>query len=114
MFENRSKVAFAAALLGTVYSLYLLFYFGSSSGDTAGAVAFAIVMPHFLCNLAAAIFGWFGFKNNSKAMVITSLVLYIIAIFLFFIYFMFDIPMVILSAIAISKVSQLKQQTNAS
>ncbi len=108
MFKNRSKVAFAAALLGTLYSVYLLVYFGGVSTDTAGAIAFALVMPHFLCNLLAAIFGWFGFKNNSKGMIIAALVLYVVAIVLFMIYFLFDLPMVILSAIAISKVSKLK------
>ncbi len=112
MFNNRSKVAFAAALLGTIYSVYLLTYFGGASSETAGAIAFALVMPHFICNVLAAIFGWLGFKNNSKGMVIASLVLYVVAIITFMLYFLFDLPMVILSAIAISKVSKLKKASN--
>lgn len=106
MFENRSKTAFAAAILGTAYTLYLLFYFGGSA-DTAGAIAFALVMPHFICNLLASIFAWLGFRKNSKGMMITALVLFVIAIFLFMIYFLFDLPMVILSSIAIAKISKL-------
>ncbi len=112
MFNNRSKAAFTAALLGTLYTIYLLTYFGGGAGESGNAIAFALVMPHLLCNLIAAIFGWLGFKNNSKGMVITSLVLYILAIILFMLYFLFDLPMVILSAIAIGKVSKLKKATN--
>ncbi len=109
MFNNRSKVAFAAALLGTAYTLYLLTYFGGGADETAGAIAFALVMPHFICNLIAAVFGWIGFKSNKKGMIITSLVFYILAIVTFLLYFLFDLPMVILSAIAISKVGKLNQ-----
>lgn len=112
MFNNRSKVAFTAALLGTLYTIYLLMYFGASAGETAGAVAFALVMPHFICNLIAASFGWIGFFKNRKGMIITSLVFYVLAIVLFMIYFLFDLPMVILSAIAIGKVSSLQTTNN--
>lgn len=114
MFKNKSKVAFTTALLGTAYTLYLLMYFTNSSDETAGAIAFAIIMPHFICNLAASVFAWFGFSKNSKGMMITSLVFFILAIVTFFIYFMFDLPMVILASIAIGKVSKLKNaQTQA-
>lgn len=105
MFENKSKIAFAAALLGTLYTLYLLVYFAGGSDESGGTIAFAIIMPHFICNLLASIFAWFGFKGNKKGMMIASLVFFVLAIFTFFIYFAFDLPMVILSAIAISKVS---------
>lgn len=112
MFNNRSKTAFIAALLGTVYSLYLLKYFGAGADETTGAVAFALVMPHFICNIIAAIFGWIGFKGNRKGMMIASLVFYILAIVTFILYFLFDLPMVIFAAIAISKISKINKQAN--
>lgn len=108
MFNNRSKVAFAAALLGTLYTLYLLVYF--TGGDDSSAVAFALVLPHIICNLLATIFAWIGFNKNHKGMMIASLVFFIIAIFAFMLYFLFDLPMVILSAVAIAKVGKIKQQ----
>ncbi|WOO86659.1 hypothetical protein RZE82_05960 [Mollicutes bacterium LVI A0039] len=111
MFKNRSKLAFAAALLGTLYTIYLFTTLSESAVDTGGAIAFMLVLPHLVCNFLASIFAWFGFKNNSKGMMITALVLFSVAIVLFLVFFMYDLPMVILSALAISKVSKLRSQS---
>ena len=54
MFKERSKVLFVAALLATIYVIYLICYFGGSmiSSDSAevvgGMIATAVVTPHMV------------------------------------------------------------------
>ncbi len=112
MFKNRSKIVFAAAVLGTLYTIYLVSYFTSaSSEDLGGAIATAIVMPHMAMNLLAVIFNWVAFAGTKKWAIIVALVLYCVAIVLFPLYALFDIPMVILSAIGISKTSKINKNS---
>lgn len=100
MFENRSKVAFASAVLGVAYTLYLIIYF--YSGDSV--LAAAMVTPHIMAVLLASIFNVVGFYYNKKWGLITACVLYSVAVILFTLYFIFLIPMIVLRAIGISKV----------
>ncbi len=114
MFKNRSKVAFASALIATLYVVYLFSYFGdAASTDAGGAIAAALIMPHLFMNALAVVFNWIGFIKNKKWAIIVALVLYCVAAALFMLYFMFDLPSIILSAVAISKVSKINQLQTA-
>ena len=71
MFKFRSKAVFISALLGTLYSIYLITYFtgaiaGSQGAEQAGAaIATALVTPHMALVVLATIFSWFGFFANN-------------------------------------------------
>ncbi len=117
MFKNRSKVAFASALIATLYVLYLCFYFfGEVPGDVesgtdaiAAGLVYSLVMPHIVTNIIAVVFNWIAFAKNKKWAIIVALVFYIIAALSFVLYFFFDLPSIILSAVAISKISKINK-----
>lgn len=110
MFNNRSKVVFVSAVLATLYVIYTASYFAdAASSDLGGALATAIVMPHLIANFIAVIFNWIAFAMNKRWAIIVALVLYCVAIVLFPVYFFFDLPMVILSAVGISKISKIQK-----
>ncbi len=109
MFENRSKVVFASAILGVLYFIMLFKNFFLGIDDVGSAVATALVMPHIIAVLIAMIFNILGFLKNKKAFVIVALVMYCVAGVLFILYVIMLIPMIILSAIGISKVSKINK-----
>ncbi len=114
MFKNRSKVAFASALIATLYVGYLFSYFGDAASTNAGgAIAAAIIMPHLFANIIAVVFNWIAFFTNKKWAIIVALILYCVAAALFMLYFMFDLPSIILSAIAISKIGKINKLQTA-
>lgn len=111
MFKNRSKVAFLSALLGVSYSVYLIIYFSSLSGP-GSAVVIGLITPHLLAVSIGSLFNILGFYQNKKGFIITALVLYSVSGILFLMYLIFVIPMIIMSAISISKVPGKKKSIN--
>ena len=109
MFKNRSKVLFVCAILATIYSLYLIFYFGSSmtSSDSAeaigGAIATALVTPHMIFMTVGAIFSWLGFLLRKPWCALVGAILYCVSALLFMLYLFFCIPMIILGFIGYAK-----------
>lgn len=68
MKVRRSKVLLISAILGTLYSLYLISYFGGGifgskdGAELAGAaIATALVTPHMILVVLATIFNWVGY-----------------------------------------------------
>jgi len=115
MFKFRSKVLFTSAVLGTLYMFYLMTHFMGSVGSTEGAeqvgsaLATALVLPHFGVLVLAVIFNWVGFFQNKKWAAITSGILYSVSGVLFLLYIMFEIPMIILSFVGVSKVGKIEK-----
>lgn len=116
MFRNRSKVVFFSALLGTLYTLYLVFYFsGAVSGSQreaqlGAAIATALVTPHMVLVGLAAIFNWVGFFKNKVWGALTAGILYAVAGLIFLAYFIFVIPMIVLSFIGVSILSRINDR----
>jgi len=116
MFRNRSKVVFFSALLGTLYTLYLVFYFsGAVSGSQreaqlGAAIATALVTPHMVLVGLAAIFNWVGFFNNKVWGALTAGILYAVAGLIFLAYFIFVIPMIVLRFIGVSILSRINDR----
>lgn len=113
MFKNRSKVLFIGALLATLYTIYLMMYFGESmnSSDSAeaigGAVATALVTPHMLLTGLGAIFSWIGFFIRRPWGALVGAILYCVGAVLFLVYAMFSIPLIILGFVGYSKQKKL-------
>lgn len=113
MFKNRSKILFLCALLASAYTVYLLWYFGSSLGDLnsseeiGGAIATALVTPHMLAMGVGAIFSWLGFFLRKSWAALVGAILYCVSDLLFIMYSMFCIPIIILAFIGYSKQKKL-------
>ena len=82
----------------------------SDSVESAGAaIATAIVMPHMICTVLATIFNGLGCFLNKRGFALTGGILYIVAIVLMPIYFMFVIIQAILSFIGFAKLKDVHQ-----
>ena len=118
MFKNRSKVLFVSAILGSLYALYLVSYFTGTVSTTEGAeqvgsaIATALVLPHAMLLVLAVIFNWVGFFMNKTWAAITCGVLYSVSGVLFLIYIVFEIPMIVLSFVGVSKVKKINMLKN--
>ncbi len=106
---KKSKLLLAAAILGTLYIVYLISYFvgGVSSSEGAEAVgagiATAIVMPHMLLVALAVIFNWIGWLFNARWGALTAGILYAVSILMMFIYAIFVILQMIFCFVAFAK-----------
>jgi hypothetical protein len=115
MFKNRSKVMFVSAVLGSLYMVYIISYFFGGINSTEGAeqvgtaLATAMVMPHMALLVLAVIFNWVGFFMNKKWAAITCGVLYAVSGVLFLLYIMFEIPMIILSFVGVSRINKINE-----
>jgi len=116
MFDHKSKTAFFSAVLGTIYSLYLVIYFSGAMTGTEGteqvgaAIATALVTPHMVLVCVATILNWVGYFGNKVWALLTAGILYAVGGVIFMIYFFFVVPMIILSFVAVSKVSRLNKE----
>lgn len=119
MFRNRSKTLFVSAVLGTLYSIYIISYFAGgiigakNAAEGLGAsIATALVTPHMICVTVAAIFSWFAFFMNLHWAAIAAGILYVVGGIVFLAYILFVVPMIVLSFIGVSKLNKIR--TNAS
>lgn len=85
-----------AMILTALYAFYIFSYFSSIGMETlAGAVANAIVMPHMICVVIAAIFSFVGFFGKKRWAMLTSGILMAVSAVLMMSY----LPMVIVQTI---------------
>lgn len=116
MFNKRSKVLFVCAILATIYSLYLIIYFGNSmiSSDSAeaigGAIATALVTPHMIMMSLGAIFSWLGFFLRKSWGALVGAILYCVGALLFMLYAMFCIPLIILGFVGFAKQRKISKE----
>lgn len=110
MFNNRSKAAFVAALLGTAYAVYSVIYWAGATGsatndaEAVGAfIATALVLPHMLVTVLAAIFAIVGFFTRKSGLILTGAILFSVAAVLFLLYAVFLIPSIIFGFVGYSK-----------
>lgn len=113
MFNKRSKVLFVCSIIATIYSIFLIIYFGGSmmTDNTAqavgGAIATALVTPHMIMVSLGAIFSWLGFSLKKSWMALVAAIMYCVAALCFLLYAIFCIPMIILGFIGYSKQKKL-------
>ena len=112
---KRSKVLLISAILGTLYSIFLITHFAGANANTynssdaiAAGIATALVMPHMLLVCLATVFNWLAWLMTSKGFAITTGVLFSVGAAVFPLYAMFLIPMIILSFVGVSKVNSIK------
>lgn len=112
---QKSKTAIISGVLGALYSIYLISYFGNTIFGTndgaealGGAIASAMVMPHLILVVLASIFMLIGAFINKVGFVLTGAILFCVAAAAFFIYAIFLIPMIVLGFIGYSKVRKIR------
>ena len=119
MFKGRSKVLFIGNVLGSLYAIYLMSYFFGSVGSTGGAeqigagIATALVMPHIVLILLSAMFGFLGFFLRKDGFNLTAGILYCVATVAFLLYFMFTIPLIILTFVGYSKQKSMNDKSKS-
>ncbi|WP_034868339.1 hypothetical protein [Clostridium lundense] len=118
---KRSKALLISAILGTLYSLYLISHFasemfGSKGGaELAGAaLATALVTPHMILVVLATIFNWVGYFSNKRGFALTGGILYSVGGVVFIIYIMFVIPSMVLSFVGYGKLKNIIEINNTS
>jgi len=107
--KKRSVILLISAILGVIYSVYLVIYssgaFNSSDGveQVGVAITIYIIMPHMVAVTLASIMNMFGWAMNSRWLTLTGAILYTVSIVLFPIYFIFVIIQMILSFVGFAK-----------
>lgn len=107
---KRNKLLLIAAILGSLYLIYLISYFvggmASASGGeevVAGGLATAIVLPHMLCVGIAVIFNWIGWALKARWGALVAGILYAVSILLMFLYGLFVVAQMVLCFVAFAK-----------
>lgn len=113
MKKKKSTLLLISAILGALYAIYIVVYFAGAGAGSNGAeaigvgIATALVMPHMICAVLAAIFNWLGWAMSSRGFSLTGAILYAVAAVLFPIYAMFVIVQMILSFIGFARLKSL-------
>lgn len=94
--KNKSALLLVAGILGLLYTVYLIAYFAGAVGDAqtgsetlGAAIAGTLVTPHAVCVGLATVFSFVAWAVSSRALALTSGILFAVSIVLFPPYFMF-------------------------
>ena len=108
MKKKRSILLLISALLGIAYGVYIVSYFigsNTATNDTAEAIgvgiATALVMPHMVCAVLAAIMNSWGWALSRRGFSLTGGILYAVAAALFPMYAMFVLVQMVLSFVGL-------------
>ena len=105
-------------IIGVGYLVYSIAYWsglGESSGAEAagGAIALALVTPHYVCTGIAVIFNGLGLFLKKPAFALVGAILYAVALVLFPVYFMFVIVEMILSFVGYGQLKKANAEPAA-
>ena len=112
MFKNRSKVLFVAAVLATLYLIYVVYYFMSINDTSAtadstealgSAIATVMVLPHMLVLFIGVLLNWVGFGTRKNGFNLAAAILYCVSAGIFLLYAIFLVPSIVLGFVGYSK-----------
>lgn len=122
MKKKHSEWLLAAGVAATIYLLYLCIYYArlvlSSSGvarETA-VTLLIFIAPHIIITAIGAVFNWFAFATNVRALAFSSGILYIIGCIAGILYLpanLFIIPSIILSFIGFIKLKEINNMNDS-
>lgn len=119
MMKKKSKLnmcLFISLLLGILYCLYLVSYFGKSLAGSQGAeqlgvgLAITIIIPHAVMTFIAVIFNALGVFMKKAGFALVGAILYTVALVLFIPYFMFVIIEMICSFVGYAQLAKSKKK----
>lgn len=105
MNQKKSVLLITSAVIATLYTIYLIYYFTSgltdSSGTEAlgGAIAGMMMTPHLIATAVAALLNWIAALMNKQGLALAAVILYVVAACAFFLYALFLLPSIILTFI---------------
>ena len=115
--RKRSIPLIISAVLGVWYSIYITVHFGgimfgsSSVAELAGgAIATALVTPHMVCVVVAAIFNTVACFTNKPGFALVGGILYSVGAVVFLLYALFVVPSIILSFVGYAQLKKRKAQ----
>ncbi|GAA0674006.1 MULTISPECIES: hypothetical protein [Clostridium] len=118
MKSKHSKALLISAILGALYSIYLICYFTGAIGGSEGAeqvgaaMATALVTPHMVLVVLATIFNWVGYFTNKRGFALTGGILYSVSGVMFLIYIMFVIPSIVLSFVGYANLKKINNESD--
>lgn len=118
MKKKHSKALLIAAIIGALYSIYLIAYLGGAIGGSQGAeqagaaLATALVTPHMILVVLAAIFNWVAYFTNKRGFALTAGILYSVGGVIFIVYIMFVIPSLVLSFVGYANLKKINEHNN--
>ncbi|MCR4943146.1 MAG: hypothetical protein K5986_01505 [Clostridium sp.] len=116
MNKKRSVWLLVSALVSTIYVLYLFVYYGNLVTSTDGvlhetAVTLAIfIVPHLILTAIGAVFNWFAFATNMRALALSCGIIYIIGFLAGILYLPINlivVPSIILSFVGFVKLKKI-------
>lgn len=119
MKTKRSKALLISAILGIAYSIYLISHFAGATASTEGAeqvgaaIATALVTPHMILVVLAAIFNAVAYFTNKRGFALTAGILYSIGGVVFLLYILFVVPSLVLSFVGYVNLKKINEH-NAS
>ena len=112
--KKRSVCLLISAIHGIAYAIYLVVYFTGINVATTGSIeaissglATAMVMPHMVCVVVAAIFNILGWALNNRAFALVGGILYAVSMVFMFIYAFFVIVQMILSFVGFANLKKI-------
>lgn len=118
MKKKKSVCLLIAAILGVAYAIYIVSYFFGANASTSNAaeaigtgIATAMVTPHLICVVIAAIFNVLAWAMNKRPFALTAGILYAVSAVLFFIYAPFVLVQMILSFVGFARIKKLDLET---
>lgn len=107
---KRSKLLLVAAVLSTLYTVYLVTYFGgamngseSSAAALGAGLATALVAPHMVVVAIATVFNWIAWALRARWAALTAGILYAVGMVVMFMYAIFVILQTIFCFVAFAK-----------
>ena len=117
MKRKRSILLLLSWVLGLIYVVYLVSYFGTGlAGSESGAeaigtgLAAAVVMPHFILVAVAVIFNILGWAGRMRWAALTGAILYAVSMAFMPLYAMFVVVEMVLSFIGFAKMPKKPAQ----
>lgn len=114
---KRSKLLLVAGLLGLVYFIYLITYFGNgimsaetTTENVSAGIATALVAPHMICVGIAVLFNCIGWAMNVRWAALVAGIMYAVSMLCFFLYAMFVLVQMILCFVGFSKMKKVKEK----
>lgn len=111
--QKKSVLLLISAILGVLYGVYIVYYVlnaGSTAESAAEAlgmsIAAAMIMPHMICSVLAAIFNVLGWVLSSRGLALTGAILYAVAAVLMPLYALFVLVQMILSFIGFARLKR--------
>lgn len=110
----KSKSLLVSLIVGFLYAVYLIVYFGGLLGgakggtEVAGAgIATMLVTPHMILVVLAVIFNAIGYFRNKSGFALTGGILYSVGAVVFLLYAPFLIISIVCSFVGYSKVRKI-------